>query len=108
MSAYYKQTLVKLPWFGCMALQAIVVRFILVHIGLLLGLCLPTAFLPVRMLDKYDCYIVSYSTSHLKPELSSGDVSELKRVWKDLDSWPWALKMLYIILRMLYSEKMHH
>ena len=89
MRIYYSQMLAKLPWFDDLALQIIVAAYIGLHIFFSLAICLLTYFLPGRLLDSYDRYIMSYSFSHLKPLIEPTQNTFLKKlrgVWKDFTS----------------------
>lgn len=57
MVAYYNQ----LPLFDNVPFQAILAGYIFIHIFVTVGVCLLTAFLPVRILDRYDQAIASYT-----------------------------------------------
>lgn len=89
MGPYYNQMITALPWFNDTTLQAIVTGYIFTHIFLSLGVCLLTYLLPARILDSYDRYILSYSSSHLKPlsvPTKSTFFQKLRGVWKDFTS----------------------
>jgi hypothetical protein len=89
MSDYYNQMLAKLPWFSDMTIQALVAGYIFIHMFLSLGICLLTYFLPIRVLDNYNHYMTSYSSSHLKPlsaKTKSTKLQKLLGVWKDFTS----------------------
>lgn len=71
MGVYYNQMISKLPWFGAMSVQTILVGYVFIHISLSLAVCLLTSLLPEKILDRYDRYVTSYSSSRVKPMSAS-------------------------------------
>lgn len=67
MIIYYNQMLAKLPWFGAVTVQTLIIGYVFIHMFLSLCVCLLTALLPAKVLDRYERYISSYNASHLKP-----------------------------------------
>jgi len=65
MSDFYNQLIAKLPFFNDLNVQTIVLGFIFVHLALSLGVCLLACLLPAKVLDRYDQFLISYS-SHVK------------------------------------------
>ena len=66
MRDFYNQMVAKLPFFYDVNIQTIVLGFVFVHMTLSLGVCLLTCLLPIRMLDNYDRFCMSYRPAHLK------------------------------------------
>lgn len=89
MGIYYNELIAKLPWMGEITVQAIIAGYIFIHVFLSLCVCFLTNFLPARVLDSYDQYITSYSSTHLKPlsgSVKTTFLQKLKGVWKDFTS----------------------
>lgn len=89
MSVYYNQMLVKMPWFSYLTLEALVAGYIFIHLFLSLAVCLLTYFLPVQVLDSYDRYIMSYSSTQLKPlslQTKNTFLQKMRGVLKDMIS----------------------
>lgn len=112
MGTYYNQMIAKLPWFVDLTLQTIIATYIFIHIFLSLAVCLLTYFLPARILDSYDRYVTSYSSSHLNPlssPLKTTCMEKLRGVWKDFTSPIFLLSLLlsgfffYVTLHSLES-----
>lgn len=85
-SAYYDQMIPIHPWISNMTFQTIVIGYIFIHLSLTVGICLLTSLLPARIVDSYDRYILSYSSSPLKPfseRAKSSFLQKLRGVGKD-------------------------
>lgn len=105
MGVYYNQMIAKLPWFGDMTLQTILGGYVFIHIFSSIGICLLTYLLPARILDHYDQYIISYSSSRLKPlsvPTQTTFLQKLRGVGKDFIS-PFFLLSLILSGFFLYA-----
>jgi hypothetical protein len=97
MSVYYDQMLAKLPWFHYLTFQILVTGYVGIHILFALGVCFLTYCLPAKILDSYDQYLWSYSSSHLNLLPRTGESSwwqKLRAVGKDFISPLFLLSLL--------------
>lgn len=66
MSDYYNQMISTVPFISDMTVQIILAGYIFIHVFLSLAVCLLTFLLPTEMLDNYDRYITTYSSSKIQ------------------------------------------
>ena len=98
MKDFYTLMMAKLPFFNAMNLQTIVLGFIFVHMALSLGVCFLTQFLPARILDNYDRFLMSYNPSHLK---NSSDTKKKTFLQKSRDVLKDFISPLFLISLLL-------